>query len=70
MPGLLDAIGQQRQVWKQKREIKALQSELEKLRGENERTRNAMRRCLTCDYRVKALGGREEPAAGAAEERG
>jgi hypothetical protein len=42
----------------QKREIRELREEIETLRTKNERMREAMRRCLTCDYRLEVDGRR------------
>ena len=40
----------------QRREIAALRSEVESLRAQNERMKTAMRRCVTCEYRLEAVG--------------
>ena len=40
----------------ERRELAALRAEVERLRAENERIRVAMRRCLTCDYRLEVVG--------------
>jgi hypothetical protein len=58
MPKLLEILAQERRMQEQKREIRELREELEKLRTKNERMREAMRRCLTCDYRLEVDGRR------------
>jgi Tfp pilus assembly protein PilN len=52
-----------RQEWrlqKQQREIDALRAQVAKLEAQNARTQQAMRRCITCDYRLEAIAGRDE----------
>ncbi len=39
----------------QRRELAKLRTEVEQLRLQNEKINRAMRRCLTCDYRLDAL---------------
>lgn len=51
---LLELLSNGRSLWQQQREIRELRAEIEKLRSENERIHQAMRRCLSCDYRLKA----------------
>jgi hypothetical protein len=51
-------IDQAWRVRKQKREIRDLQGELDKLRTQNERMRKAMRRCVTCEFRIEVEGRR------------
>ena len=58
MPKLLEILAQERRMREQKREIRELREEIEKLRTRNERMREAMRRCLTCDYRLEVDGRR------------
>jgi septal ring factor EnvC (AmiA/AmiB activator) len=58
MPKLSEILAQERRMREQKREIRELREELEKLRTKNERMREAMRRCLTCDYRLEVDGRR------------
>jgi hypothetical protein len=64
MPGILEVLDQERRMRAQKREIRDLRGELEALRSQNERMREAMRRCLTCEYRneVDALRSGADPA--------
>jgi len=54
MPKLLEIIARERRIRQQKREIRELRGEVEKLQTQNERMRDAMRRCLSCDYRNEA----------------
>ena len=58
MPKLLEIIARERRIRQQKREIRELRGEFEKLQTQNERMREAMRRCLTCDYRLEVDGRR------------
>jgi septal ring factor EnvC (AmiA/AmiB activator) len=58
MPKLLEILAQERRLREQKREIRELREEIDKLRTRNERMREAMRRCLTCDYRLEVDGRR------------
>jgi hypothetical protein len=58
MPKLLEILAQERRLREQKREIHELREAMEKLRTQNERMREAMRRCLTCDYRLEVDGRR------------
>ena len=39
-----------------RRELSAARAELAKLRTQNERMRAAMRRCLSCEYRLEVIG--------------
>jgi len=38
------------------RELAVLRSEVESLRSQNERMKTAMRRCLTCEFRLQVVG--------------
>jgi len=58
MPKLLEILAQERRLREQNREIHELREAMEKLRTQNERMREAMRRCLTCDYRLEVDGRR------------
>ena len=58
MAKLLEILAQERRLREQKREIRELREEIEKLQTKNERMREAMRRCLTCDYRLEVDGRR------------
>jgi len=55
---LLEMLDQAWRVQQQKREISELRSELEKQRAQNERMRTAMRRCVTCEFRIEVEGRR------------
>jgi len=55
---LLEMLDQAWRVRKQKREIRDLHGELDKLRTQNERMRKAMRRCVTCEFRIEVEGRR------------
>jgi hypothetical protein len=55
---LLEMLDQAWRVREQKREIRALRDELEKQRAQNERMRKAMRRCVTCEFRIEVEGRR------------
>lgn len=52
MARLRDFFGRNRDLAARDREIAGLRREVVSLREENERMRIAMRRCLTCDYRL------------------
>ena len=53
MASLFEVFDQAWRVREQKREIRELQGEVEKLRAQNERMRAAMRRCITCEFRIE-----------------
>jgi len=42
----------------QSRELAALRSEVEALRAQNEKMKAAMRRCITCEFRLEVVGRR------------
>lgn len=52
MTGLLEALDREKRLLLQSRELQTLRGEVERLRAENERIRTAMRRCLSCEYRL------------------
>ncbi|WP_101758030.1 hypothetical protein [Oceanicoccus sp. KOV_DT_Chl] len=54
MAGLFSFFSNQHRIITQQQEIKKLQAELEKLQQQNDSMRQGMRRCVTCDYRIKA----------------
>ncbi|MBW2315636.1 MAG: hypothetical protein JRH10_15780 [Deltaproteobacteria bacterium] len=56
MPGLLEILAREKRLFSQTRELQSLRGEVDRLRAENERIRTAMRRCLTCDYRLEVVG--------------
>ena len=39
------------------RDVAALRVEVETLRSQNARMKTAMRRCLTCEFRLRVVGG-------------
>ena len=55
MAKLMEMLGNARSLRQREREIRELQGQLDKLRTENERMRQAMRRCLGCEYRLEAI---------------
>jgi seryl-tRNA(Sec) selenium transferase len=69
VPNLLKIFARERHLWEQSRELRALRGELETLRAKNERMRLAMRRCVTCDYRIEVENRRAESAAEGAPDR-
>ena len=62
MAKLFEILDQAWRLREQRREIRELRDEVEKLHGQNERMRTAMRRCITCEFRIE-VEGREPPAA-------
>lgn len=56
--GLLDWLGGPGRQVAQQREIAALRKEVDRLRAQNERLNRAMRRCITCEYRLEVVGRR------------
>lgn len=62
MPDLFAIFAWERRIQQQKREIRDLRQEIETLRVKNENMREAMRRCLACEYRLEGGGrGRGTP---------
>jgi hypothetical protein len=57
MPDLFAIFAWERRIQQQKREIRDLREEVETLRAKNQNMREAMRRCLACEYRLEG-GGR------------
>ena len=55
MPGLTGVLRRELVVHNQRREIAKLRAEVERLRLQNEKIERAMRRCLTCDYRLQVI---------------
>jgi len=55
-------LERERLVYTQKREIEKLRTEVEALRLQNDKINRAMRRCLTCDYRLDAISETREAA--------
>lgn len=66
MAGFLDGLDRLKDARSARRELARVQEENEKLRLQNERLRAAMRRCLTCEYRLHALGSQDAAAAASA----
>ena len=62
MPDFVKILAQERRLRKQKRELEQMREDIENLRAQNERMREAMRRCLNCEYRAEA-GERAEDSA-------
>ena len=60
MPDLFAIFAWERRMREHKREIRELREEIEKLRAKNQNMREAMRRCLACEYRLEG-GGRGRP---------
>ena len=52
---LSQLLAREKLLLRQRREIAELRAEVEQLRAHNEKINRAMRRCLTCDYRLDAL---------------
>jgi uncharacterized protein with PIN domain len=55
MGRLHDFLARERKLLRQDRELHELRREVERLRDRNEHMQRAMRRCLTCDYRLAAV---------------
>ncbi len=54
----------ERRLARAERELSGLRAEVEQLRSQNESMRTAMRRCITCDYRLAAKDGARDGADG------
>ncbi len=52
---LFEFFAREKVFYSQKREIENLRTEVEQLREQNEKINRAMRRCLTCEYRLDAI---------------
>jgi hypothetical protein len=52
---LSQLVARERVLHRQNREIAKLRAEVQQLRAHNEKINRAMRRCLTCDYRLDAI---------------
>ncbi len=59
MAGVREALESHLEKRQVRRDHASLQAEIERLSLQNERLRSAMRRCLTCEYRV----GQQVPSA-------
>ncbi|MDJ0847803.1 MAG: hypothetical protein QNK04_05380 [Myxococcota bacterium] len=58
MTALRDWLRGERKRREQALELRMLRAEVLALRTQNEKMRAAMRRCLTCEYRLEVLGRR------------
>lgn len=58
MPKFFDWLSSDSERRDQERELRSLREEVEKLRAQNEKMRAAMRRCVTCEYRIEVVGRR------------
>jgi hypothetical protein len=52
---LSQLLAREKLLLQQHREIAALRAEVEQLRAHSEKIKRAMRRCLSCDYRLDAI---------------
>ncbi len=59
MPKLIDLLVQRRQLFANGREIERLRAEVAKLSSQSDRIQHAIRRCVTCDYRLEVVGKRD-----------
>jgi hypothetical protein len=55
MSRLLAFFARERRLFIQARELAALRDEVQTLRAQNAKINKAMRRCITCDYRLKVV---------------
>jgi hypothetical protein len=55
MSRLLAFFARERRLFIQARELAALRDEVQMLRAQNAKINKAMRRCITCDYRLKVV---------------
>ncbi len=60
MRSLFDSVAKARRIAQQEEELAALRAELERTRADNARLKAAMRRCVTCDYRLEVRAQRSE----------
>jgi hypothetical protein len=56
MKALIELFAQERRMFQKDREIERLRDEVAKLAAQNTRIQQAMRRCVTCDYRLQVVG--------------
>jgi len=68
VPSLRDVFSRARDRATLERELDGARRELARLRDENERMRTAMRRCLTCDYRLAARNDPRSNPPGSGED--
>ena len=60
MPTLSELFAREARLLQQQKELQGLRKEVDSLQTQNERLRQAMRRCLTCEYRLEVVGVRGE----------
>lgn len=58
MSKLREFLAREGRIRAQSRELAGLRSEVEALRAQNERMKTAMRRCITCEFRLEVVGRR------------
>ena len=56
MSKLRELFAREGRLRAQGRELAELRSEVETLRAQNERMKTAMRRCITCEFRLQVVG--------------
>jgi hypothetical protein len=56
MSKLRELFAREGRMRAQSRELAELRSEVETLRVQNERMKAAMRRCITCEFRLEVVG--------------
>ncbi len=61
MSKLRELLAREARIRAQSGELAALRTEVETLRAQNERMKTAMRRCITCDFRLAVIGGNSGP---------
>jgi uncharacterized protein with PIN domain len=59
---LIELLAQERRIFAKDREIERLRGEVAQLSSQNARIQQAMRRCVTCDYRLQVIGNSETEA--------
>jgi len=52
---MLQFLKREATLQRQRRELRILREELDRLRIQNDRMREAMRRCLSCEYRQESI---------------
>ena len=57
MSKLREFFAREGRIRAQGRELAELRSQVESLRAQNDRMKTAMRRCITCEFRLKVVGG-------------
>jgi uncharacterized protein with PIN domain len=56
MSKLFVFFDQARRLHAQERELRELRDQVARLQHQNDRIQTAMRRCITCDYRLEVVG--------------